>query len=178
MLFAFLSYRSSLEVTTLSILHSLIFQVVINDKNLLPMLSHAYDTEYRQLTSSVAYAETLLENLLNGQPTTFIVTDGLDELRISERNHLLRSLTSLGGKSSNTKILISSRKEHDIARVLEPQFKLIHVHHHNGHDIELFVKEDIEDWIIEVEVPPTMVPEIRKAVKPISLKADGTHSSL
>ena len=71
--FAFLSHQSYHENYTLTVLHSFLFQFVIENKALRPVLIRNYENDYRKLTSSPNFVEELLKDMLRDSPTTYFV---------------------------------------------------------------------------------------------------------
>jgi hypothetical protein len=139
-------------------------------------LFHAFETNFRQISSSVDYARDLLKNLIEEQPAHFIV-DGLDEISEVDRSSLLKSLLQLRKDSVNFKLLISSRGEQDIARLLKPDVQIIRVHFGNGRDIQSYVNKRTDEWLSRLQLDEEMTLEIRSLVKPIGRNSKGKHST-
>lgn len=76
------------EDVTLTVLHSLLFQLIWQSDILRRVLAHNYEENYRQLISSQTFVRDLIKDILVDLPTFFIV-DGLDEINIVERKTLL-----------------------------------------------------------------------------------------
>ncbi|KAJ6039601.1 NACHT nucleoside triphosphatase [Penicillium canescens] len=72
----------------------------------------------RNLKSNTKFARETLSNMLRCAGPTRIVIDGLDELPKGERTETLQELLEVLQDSNDTKILISSRAEKDIATAL------------------------------------------------------------
>jgi hypothetical protein len=139
-------------------------------------LFHAFETNYRQISSSVDYARDLLKNLIEEQPVHFIV-DGLDEISEVDRSSLLKSLLQLHKDSVNFKLLISSRGEQDITRLLKPVAQIIRVHFGNGRDIQSYVDKRTDEWLSRLQLDEERTFEIRSLVKPIGRNSKGKHSA-
>jgi hypothetical protein len=139
-------------------------------------LFHAFETNFRQISSSVDYARDLLKNLIEEQPAHFIV-DGLDEISEVDRSSLLKSLLQLRKDSVNFKLLISSRGEQDITRLLKPDVQIIRVHFGNGRDIQSYVNKRTDEWLSRLQLDEEMTLEIRNLVKPIGRNSKGKHSA-
>ena len=77
-IFAFLSYQFT--VSSVKILQSLIFQLLIGNPSLRPVLHSADETSYRELRTSLSYNLEILSKLLEALETIHLVVDGLDEL--------------------------------------------------------------------------------------------------
>src|SRR5437764_955872 len=63
-LFAFLSYKYSSSTSTISILHSLIFQLVAEDKNLQNVLYSTFQSNRSDLKSGTKFAQETFLTLL------------------------------------------------------------------------------------------------------------------
>lgn len=175
--FAFLSHQSDHENYTLTILHSFLFQLIIDNKALRPVLSLTYENNYRKLTSSSEFVEDLLETLLRESPTTYFVVDGVDEVADVERSFLLKSLMRLQ-KSQKLKLLISSRAEYDITLFLKSQCERIKVHESNAQDISDYVDHRTNDWLSGLEAGLEFISELRCLTKNIALKSKGRLYSI
>lgn len=136
------------------------------------MLSHAYENNYRKLTSSSEFVEDLLDTLLRESPTTYFVVDGVDEVADVERLFLLKSLMRLQ-KSQNLKLLISSRAEYDIALLLGSQCERIKVHESNAKDIAEYVDHRTNSWLSGLEAGLDYISEVRRLTKNIAPKSKG-----
>ena len=170
--FVFFSHQSCHKNYTLTTLHSFLFQLIINDKALRPVLLHAYENNYRKLTSSPPFVEDLLENILKESPTTYFVVDGLDEVAETERSFLLNSLTNLQ-KSQNLKLLISSRAEYDISWYLGSQYERLEVHESNSHDIANYVEHRTNIWLSGLNRGHEFISDIRDLTKQIGPQSKG-----
>jgi len=171
-IFAFLSYRSSQTISTLKLLHSFIFQFVYENPGLRPILCQAVEAKYRQVGSSVEYNKELLKNLVEEQ-SVFIIIDGLDEIAELERGYLLKTLLQLLNDCPNLKLLISSRGDHDILKLLKPHAEVVRVHIENSHDIDEYVKRRIDSWLSTLVLDTHIISEIRRLLRLIATKAKG-----
>ena len=170
--FAFLSHQSDHENHTLAILRSFLFQLMIDNKALRPVLAHTYENNYRKLTSSSEFLEDLLIDLLIESRTTYLVVDGVDEVADVERSFLLKSLMRLQ-KSQNLKLLISSRTEYDITLFLASQCEKIKVHESNAQDISDYIDYRTNNWLSGLEANAGFISELRCHSKNIALKSKG-----
>jgi hypothetical protein len=84
-LFAFLSHNHHEETNIVSFLQSLIFQLLLDNPDLRPVLQRAYDNEYRQLHGSEDFNQQLFCSLLQSVGPTFSVLDGLSEIPDRDR---------------------------------------------------------------------------------------------
>ena len=144
----------------------------MNNKELLPVLLHAYENNYRKLTSSPDFVESLLEDILKESPTTYFILDGLDEVTETERYFLLDSLMKLQ-KSQNAKLLISSRAESDIMRCLRSQGDRLEVHESNSQDIADYVDHRTTSWVSGLDLDIESACEVQRLTKKIAPKSDG-----
>lgn len=128
-------------------LQSLIFQLLSDNATLRPALYEQYMTNYRKLTSSVEFLQNNLVSLADAAGYTHIVVDGLDEVERNDRVELLKSLLDAFQSTPHIKLLISSRKEHEILALLEGKASRIRVNEHNMKDIEQYVEAETHDWI-------------------------------
>src|SRR5271170_4265415 len=92
-LFAFLRHDKPTCSSALKILHSLIFQVLLDNQPLQPIMHEAYTSNYRQIMSSLEFTAELLGDLVREVGPVFIVIDGVDEIPEPERWLLLKTLT-------------------------------------------------------------------------------------
>ena len=144
----------------------------MNNKALRPVLLHAYENNYRKLTSSPAFVEDLLENILKESSTTYFVVDGVDEVAETERSFLLNSLTNLQ-KSQNLKLLISSRAEYDIRLYLGSQYERLQVHENNSQDIANYVDHRTNIWLSRLDQDVEFISDIRHLMKKIGPRSKG-----
>ena len=176
--FAFLSHQSFQEHLTLKILHSFMFQLMIDNKALRPVLIYNYENNYRKLTSSPAFVSDLLKDILVDSLTTYFVVDGLDEVADTERSMLLVSLMDLQRQSSKLKLLISSRAEYDISLHLKSQCEMFLVHQRNFQDIADYVETRTDVWLSGMNLSSELICEIRRLTEEIAPKSKGVLSIL
>ena len=170
--FMFFSHQTNHDNYTLTTLHSFLFQLILSNKALRPVLLHAYENDYRKLTSSSEFVEGLLDNILKKSPPTYFVLDGLDEVAETERPLLLRSLSKLQ-KFQNLKLLISSRAEHDIALFLGSDCERLQVHESNSQDIADYVDHRTNTWLSGLDMDHGSACEVRRLTKKIAPKSNG-----
>ena len=144
----------------------------MNNKVLRPVLLHAYENDYRKLTSSPDFVENLLKDILKTSPTTYFVIDGVDEVPEIERSSLLESLMKLQ-ESRNAKLLISSRAEYDIMTCLRSQGDRLEVHESNSQDIADYVDHRTNSWLSGLDLDIESAREVRRLTKKIAPKSDG-----
>ena len=144
----------------------------MNNKALRPVLLHAYENNYRKLTSSPEFVEELLEDILKESSTTYFIVDGVDEVAETERSFLLNSLTNLQ-KSQNLKLLISSRAEYDIRLYLGSQYERLQVHENNSQDIANYVDHRTNIWLSRLDHDFEISSDIRHLMKKIGPQSKG-----
>ena len=171
--FAFLSHQFSQENATLSTLQSILFQLMIDNKALRPILFHNNENDYRKLTSSSDFVRDLLKNIFIVSPITYVVVDGLDEIPEAERLTLLASLIYLHKECPTLKLLVSSRLEYDISRHLGSQCEMFHVHESNTQDIADYVETRIDAWLCQVDLDTDLISETRRLTREIASKSKG-----
>jgi hypothetical protein len=134
-----MTYRDEEQSSTTKLLQSLIFQLLIENKTLQPILHEAYLSHYRQLVSDEKFLTRLLLNLLEDSGVTFIVIDGLDEVDEDERDIMMKELLDILSSCENVKMLISSRSEHTISKGIGRSAALLRIDKYNAGDIAAYV---------------------------------------
>jgi hypothetical protein len=119
----------------------------------------------------------LLRSMVENK-NVFVVIDGLDEIPEGERASLLKCMLGLLNECSNMKLLISSRGEHDVARLLKHHAEVIRVHAENGYDIEEYVKARVDNWLLAVDLDDQIASEVRQLLISIATKARGEQVDL
>ena len=171
--FAFLTHQSAKDNITQIVLHSFLFQLISENKDLRPTLAYHYEHNHRKLLSSNEFIRDLIKDILTTLPTAFFIVDGLDEVVENERLSLLASLQGLQKTAPNLKLLISSRAEYDIGASLGSQCYKKIVHQSNKQDIVSYVRTRTEKWLAEMSLPPEIVSSIRESAKNIASKSEG-----
>ncbi|MCJ1431111.1 hypothetical protein MMC27_000462 [Xylographa pallens] len=173
--FAFLRYQDPEAIRRTDVYHSFIFQLLFDHKSLRPALQAAYKSSYRQLLSSVEFVLDLLHNLFECVETVHIIVDGLDEINRAVRSILLQDLIDLCDTCPNVKLLLCSRKESDISRLLRNRANTLVLGQKNTPDIECYVYNMIDEWISTVDVDPlsSVASEVRTLVKPVAARSKG-----
>jgi hypothetical protein len=93
---------------------------------------------------SFTESEALLIQLIGTYQCTTLIVDALDECHASLRRELIEAFDRLINKSTNLKILISSRRNDDIKRRLEQKANVGISATDNQKDISKFVADEIE----------------------------------
>jgi hypothetical protein len=184
-LFVFLSYKQE-EISTISILHSMIFQLVIGAEgfdealreDMRIRLFETYRSSQRNLKSNTKFARETLCSLLNCVGPAHIIIDGLDELAEGERVTTLREILSVSQDALETKILISSRMEDDISRIMKKTVhKAVRVDDKNGGCIQAFVSITSQKWLSESDFDQESRREITNLLSLLAAKAKGIPES-
>ena len=174
--FAFLSYKHREAATKLGILHSFLFQLLQDHRQLRPVLINAYESNYRQLQSSTKFVGELLRDVISAiVSVTFLVVDGLDEIDGTERQALLGILLELSNGCSNLRLWVSSRDETDISRLIRQKAEVVSVGDRNKHDIKLYVDAMSEKLLSEIDIDPPTALEIGGLIQDIPQKAGGNY---
>ena len=168
-IFAFLSFSSS--TSALSILHSLIFQLVSDNDDLQAALSQS---SRENLRHSIDIAVSLLTTLLNCAGPVYIIIDGVDETDEIERERLLRELLGLSKNCQETKILVSSRIEADIKKKLDSTTVSIRVDYCNAGNIQAFVNSESERLFEIWSFLQDERADIERLLAPVAANAKGT----
>ncbi|OOQ87200.1 NACHT domain protein [Penicillium brasilianum] len=181
-LFAFLNYKKN-DVTPVSIIHSLMFQLAIGDgqiddllkRDLRAKISHKFRSSQRNLKSNTQFARETLTELLKCVGPVFIVLDGLDEVSKSEYMvDILNELLKVLEDSTEVKFLISSRAQDEIRRTLKrASAKEIRVDEKNSGCIHAYVTVTTDKWLSQSPFDPKDCDEIRTLLSPLSTKARG-----
>lgn len=158
-LFSFLRYNE--EATALTVLQTLLFQLVALDADLRAALcselrSSTRDRK-RDLKSSTAFAADTLLKLIKCAPSpVYIIVDGLDEIEDAGRHLILDQLLSLGvkvGGEAILKLFISSRREENIERILRgSQHEVIRLDQKNAGCIRKYIATESHRWLAGFDV--------------------------
>ncbi|KAI0402243.1 hypothetical protein F4802DRAFT_618082 [Xylaria palmicola] len=168
-LFVFASHLQPTCATARSVLQSLVFQLACQSKDAQTIL---VNSGAQDISSHAKDVSGLLKALLIDSGPIFIVVDGLDEMEVQERKILLQQLVSMDG-CPETRILFSSRPEHDIAGILDTKAISIHVDKRNSKSIEAYVQQRGRNWIENGNFDQEAQKEIRCLLSPIAARAEG-----
>ncbi|UKZ70764.1 uncharacterized protein TrAtP1_011734 [Trichoderma atroviride] len=169
-IFAFISHTDKNNTSALSIMHSLIFQLTSEDEFLQAVLC---GLSRKRLNDSLDVAVGVIQTLLNSTDPISIIVDGVDEIDSFEREKLLKNLRDITTVCKKTRLLISSRAEHDISTILSPISSTIRVDTHNTESIQIFIDNWAEHWFSARDFLPADKSEIEDLFKPLALKAKG-----
>jgi hypothetical protein len=102
-----------------------------------------------------------------------VILDGVDEIKEYERGVLLQSLLEILENCESMKLLISSRAEVDISKIMGQRTEPIRIDHKNGQDIDSYVRARVNTWLSGLGFDSATSNEIRDLVKPIIGKSKG-----
>lgn len=125
--------------------------------------------------SDTGHVRSLLLNLLQAVDVTYIVLDGLDEINQIERQFVLKELLEINRDSAKTGILLSSRIEPDIVRLLPENVEKERVDHRNINDIQAYVQVRTNEWLMSSPFDIETCGEIRKLLVSLPEKSGGKH---
>ncbi len=172
-LFAFLSFQHQETTTVVSVIHSLIFQLLYKHQHLRPALIKAYENDYTELQSYVEYNQQLLTDLLQCVEAPYIVIDGLDEIAEKERQFLLKRLLQISNQCPELKVLISSREDKDISTALHLKALSLPIQQNNAEDIKTYFDYRVKDWLDSLDIEDDIYLSLENLVQSIPSKAEG-----
>ena len=127
------------------------------------------------MLSDTGHVRSLLLDLLKAVDVTYIVLDGLDEINQIERQFVLKELLEINRDSANTKLLLSSRIEPDIVRLLPVNVEKERVDDRNIDDIQAYVQIRTNEWLMFSPFDTETSEEIRKLLVPLPQKSGGIY---
>ena len=173
-LFAFLSYKDP-NISLVKIYHSFIFQLLLETPHLQPVITAEYRDNSRRILSDTGHVRSLLLNLLQAVEVTYIILDGLDEINQIERQFVLKELLEINRDSAKTRLLLSSRIEPDIVRLLPTNVEEERVDYRNIDDIQDYVQIRTNEWLMSSPFDIETCGEIRKLIVPLPKKSGGEN---
>lgn len=168
---AFLTYRC--DATYISVLQSLLFQALKNDRTCRPMVHELHRLRHH---TDLERLQELLSDILNVPEQRFIAVDGLDEVEKIAGTKILEALLGVLRICPNLKLLISSRDEYEIRRLLEPRSMCLRVDQNNKREIQEYTRRRGENFIGELEdmgVDQVTSTEIKNSIQSIAERANG-----
>ncbi|WYZ35798.1 hypothetical protein EsH8_X_000445 [Colletotrichum jinshuiense] len=169
-LFVFADHANQSKLSALSVVQSLIFQAAEDDKSLQSLL---VESKERELRGNTGYAVDLLKMFLMTAGPVYVIIDGLDEIEEFERQILLQRLEDVSKSCGDLRIMISSRAEDDISRVLQPNATSIRVDEKNAGGIQTYVDSRCKNWIATQQFNRETRLEVLGFISPLSAKANG-----
>ncbi|KAI1457992.1 hypothetical protein F4805DRAFT_474716 [Annulohypoxylon moriforme] len=176
LLFAFLSHNDQVVGDTIKVLHSFLFQLLDIDPSLRTLLHETSQSDYKKLKSDTDFVTDLLCKILKSLGPTFVILDGLDELDEYSWGHLLAIVLKINKSCPETKLLISSRDERDIASRLRNEAISLRVDYKNCADIKSFVQLECESLLFEMRsfgASQQICLEVKGRIDSIAEKAAG-----
>lgn len=174
--FAFLRHDTLAQNKPVRLLQSLIFQLLLENEALQPVLHEHYINNYRKLTSSVDFLRENLINVADASGYVYIVIDGLDEVERTNRVELLKSLLDAVQSTPRVKLLVSSRKEHEISSMMKDKASSIRVNEHNAAEIAQFVETETHGWLSRFRArrrSEDLLAQLESSLKEIPAKSMG-----
>lgn len=168
-----MSFQHQETTTVVSVIHSLIFQLLYKHQHLRPALIKAYENDYTELQSYVEYNQRLLTDLLQCIEAPYIVIDGLDEIAEKERQYLLKQLLQVSNQCPELKVLISSREEKDISTSLHLKALSLQIRRKNAEDIKKYFDYKVKDWLDSLDIEDDTCLSLENLVQSIPRKAEG-----
>jgi nucleoside-triphosphatase THEP1 len=169
-IFIFASHTNQKTLTALSVIQSLIFQAVVDKKDLQTVL---VESSERDLNSNTSYASDLLKSLLVSAGPTYIVIDGLDEMEESEQQILLQKLETVVKDCNELKILICSRVEDNITQSLAKKARFIRVDRRNLGSIQGYINTRSQEWMDNCNFDVGTKSEVIRLLSSLSACAKG-----
>lgn len=125
------------------------------------------------LKNDLTAASNLLSSLIRYAGSVYLVIDGVDEISEAERGRLVTELLGLAKICERLRIILSSRSEADIMRLLDDTAVVIPVHDHNEGSIKDYIHERSQYIFHTRKVFPKAQVEIRKLLVPLASRAKG-----
>jgi hypothetical protein len=171
-IFAFLSYTFSSSISTLSILHSLIFQLTADDFNLQSIVCHSSGEDFRR---NLEVVQVVFKALLSSAGPVYISIDGLDEIDGSTRCRFLTILLQLSTEIDTLRVMISCRPEADLTSLLSEKCSTVRVNERNGGGIQSYITQRTLSWYEERAFYLEARKEMEALLAPLATKSKGTY---
>jgi hypothetical protein len=144
--------------------------LAIEDRDLRVTLTRSKGRDLRSYTN---YAGDTLSELLKCAGPTYLIIDGLDEIPEQERQMLLSKLLTIVDGNNEVKLLISSREEYDISRILKEKAKAIRVDSKNSGSIQAYINRRTQVWFRNTDFTAMAMSEIQGLLAPLAANARG-----
>lgn len=131
------------------------------------------DSLVEDIQSDLTAASNLLSSLIHYAGSVYLVVDGVDEISQAERGRLVTELLRLTKTCEKLRIILSSRSEADIVRLLDDTAVVISVHDHNEGSIKGYIDERSQNIFRTRKIIPKSQVEIRKLLVPLVSRAKG-----
>lgn len=142
------------------------------------MLCDAFQSNRRDLKSNTKFAQDTLSKVLKCAGPTYIIMDGLDEIAELERQMTLRTLLDILNDCDETKLLISSRIEDDIASIVKDNAQTIRVDHKNAGCLQAYITSRTQQWLHNSGFDGQACSEVKALLAPLAAKAKGKSCKL
>ncbi|KAI1179910.1 hypothetical protein F4777DRAFT_404413 [Nemania sp. FL0916] len=166
--FAFLTYRMT-NISALSIILSLVFQLAERDEDDMALVCQSMSDGFNK---SLDAAGKLLSSLASYAGPIYLIIDGVDEIRDTERKQLIDQLMKQGVACRNLRLIFSSRPEADLMQLLG-KGTVIQIHNHNEKSIRNYVDRRRQNIFHPNRVAKIMRSEIKKLLLPLPGRAKG-----
>jgi hypothetical protein len=173
-LFAFLSYNHSTNVSAISILHSLVFQLSADDPTLQSIVCQSSGENFRH---DIEAAESVFKTLSDGAGNVFVTIDGLDEIESFPRRQILKIMLRLSSEVDGLRLMVSCRAEFDISNLLKGNCSSIRIDELNTGGIQSFITQRTSEWYEERDFFPEARQEIENLLAPLAKKSKGMADS-
>lgn len=173
-LFAFLTYTHSANVSALSILHSMVFQLSADDPTLQSIVCQSSGESFRH---SIEAAKDVFKTASSSAGAIYITIDGLDEIESAPRYQILSILLRLSSEIDGLRLLVSCRAEADITSLLKGKCSSIRINELNNEGIQAFITQRTYKWYSERDFFPEARKEIETLLAPLADKAKGMANS-
>ena len=114
------------------------------------MIHDAYYADRQKFTGDIEYVKGLFCGVVKDSGPLYIIIDGLDEIEEHHRQLLLKTLLEVVDICGDIKFQLSSRKEHDILRILGTKVISLMLNENNLADIENYVETQGKEWCEEL----------------------------
>jgi hypothetical protein len=104
--------------------------------------------------------------------------DGLDEITELERQMTLRTLLDVLEHCDETKLLVSSRLEDDIASIMKGNAQTIRVDHKNAGCLQAYITSRAQQWLRDFDFDAQACSEVKALLAPLAAKAKGKPCQL
>ncbi|PVI01812.1 hypothetical protein DM02DRAFT_590626 [Periconia macrospinosa] len=169
-LFAFLSYKATNSISTMSLFHSLIFQLSADDSDLQSIVCNSSGAEFRRNPENV---QSVFRTLLSSTGPVYVILDGLDEIDGSKRCRILQGMLQLSAEIDTLRVLISSRPEADLMSLMRDKCSEIRVDAFNVGGIQSYVSQRTSAWYKERQFSPEVRNEMETLLAPLVAKSKG-----
>lgn len=170
-LFAFLTYTHSTNISALSILHSLVFQLSADDPTLQSILCQSSGENFRH---NIEATKSVFKTVASSAGILYITIDGLDEIEKAPRSKILEILLQFSSEIDGMRLLVSCRAEADITSTLKGKCSSIRINELNTEGIHAFITQHTSKWYNQRGFCLEARKEIGSLLAPLADKSKGT----